>query len=44
MLCTTSPVARSIAIGPRGLSQVLPFMAETSALPSLEPPVLFSAW
>ena len=30
MLCTTSPLSRSTDIGPRGLSQLMPFIAATS--------------
>jgi hypothetical protein len=43
MLETTSRVAGSIEIGPRGLSKAMPFIAATSVSASELPPVFFSA-
>ena len=42
-LSTTSWVAGSMVMGPRGLSQDAPFMASTSLVPSVSPLVYFSA-
>jgi hypothetical protein len=42
-LCTTSPVAGSIDIGPRGLSHAMPFIAAISASLPAAPLVLRSA-
>ena len=43
MLLTMSRVAASIEIGPRGLSQAMPFIAAIKASPSELPLVFFSA-
>ena len=43
MFCIISRVAGSIVTGPRGLAQLKPFIALTSASPSVAPFVLFSA-
>ena len=43
MLLTMSRVSGSIEIGPRGLSQAMPFIAAISLSPSASPLVFFSA-
>ena len=43
MFWTMSRVSGSIEIGPRGLSQAMPFIAAISESPSALPPVFFSA-
>ena len=43
MFCTMSRVSGSIEIGPRGLTQLMPFMAAISLSASVSPPVFFSA-
>ena len=43
MFCTMSRVSGSIEIGPRGLSQLMPFIAAMSESPSVLPPVFFIA-
>ena len=43
MFWTMSRVSGSIEIGPRGLSQAMPFIAASSSSPSVAPLVFFSA-
>jgi hypothetical protein len=43
MFCTMSRVSGSIEIGPRGLSQAMPFMAASRTSPSAFPFVFLSA-
>ena len=43
MFWITSRVSGSMVIGPRGLIQLKPFIASTSASPSVDPFVFFSA-